>query len=241
MKATLSFLLATFFATSAFAAYDEGRLTVTVAQGKNIQVQIDGRSYSDDDNTITVQNIQSGYHTIKIFRSNGRNNNNNNGRWDRGNNRAQEVIYSSQVYVRPSYHVDVMVNRFGKALVDEQIIDRNYNNNGGYDDYRNGGYNNGYRQAMNDNDFNQLVGKIKSQWFGNGKMKTARESIPQYYFNTTQVRQLLQIFSSENDKLELAKLAYANTVDPRNYSSLYDVFAYQSSRDELERYVRNYR
>lgn len=237
MKTIFTLLLATVISSSAFA-YNDGKLTISLAQNRNLQVQVDGRSYSDDDNTITVHNIQAGYHTIKVYRNynNGRNSNGN-GRWDNRNRRA-ELIYSGQVYVKPDYHVDVMVNRFGKALVDERLLDRNDD-----DGYYNGnnGSNGNYGQAMNDYDFNQLLGRIRGQWFNNGKMKTAKENIPSYWFNTGQVRQLLQVFSTDSDKLEIAKLTYRYTVDQRNYYSLYDVFSFQSSRDELEQYIRNYR
>jgi hypothetical protein len=139
-----------------------------------------------------------------------------------------------------------MINRFGKALVDERDLrysndgwknGNNGKNNDGYgNDY---GNSNGYNQSMNDYDFNQLLQKIRGQWFG--KINTAREGINSNYFTTVQVRQIVQLFSSENDKLELAKMAYRNTVDQRNYSQLYDVFAYQSSKDELDQYIRNNR
>jgi hypothetical protein len=235
MKTMFTLLFATALSSSAFA-YNDGKLTITLVQNRNLQVQIDGRTYNDDDNTITVRNIQAGYHTIRIYRSG--NNRNGNGRWGDRNNRRSELIYSGQVYVKPDYHVDVMVNRFGKALVDERLLDRNDD-----DGYYNGGNGNngGHGQVMSDYEFNQLLGRIKGQWFNSSKMNTAKENIPAYWFNTSQVRQLLQVFSSDNDKLELAKLAYRYTVDQRNYYSLYDVFSFQSSRDELEQYIRNYR
>ncbi|MCW3074925.1 MAG: hypothetical protein JWP69_1994 [Flaviaesturariibacter sp.] len=240
MKTLFTFLLATSVASSAFA-YDEGRLTVTFAAKSNVQVIIDNRSYSGDDNTVVLNNIRPGQHTIQVYRAkrngNGRNN----------NNRA-DLLYSSTIYVKPSYDVDVMINRFGKALVDEQAI----GNRGSWDDrgsngsngnYRgNGGYGNeAYNHAMSEAEFSSLVQRIRSQWFATAKMTTAKDAAGRSYFTTGQVRQLLAIFSSDSDKLELAKAAYRNTVDQRSYYQLYDVFQFQSSKDELDRYVRDYR
>lgn len=124
--------------------------------------------------------------------------------------------------------------------------DRGYNRNGNYDngnyDNRNGGYNggynNGYRQAMNDYDFNQLVQKIRNQWIG--KMNTGRDAVSNNNLSTYQARQILQIFSSESDRLELAKLSYRNIVDQQNFRQLFDLFSYQS-QNELDRYVRDFR
>jgi hypothetical protein len=241
MKTLFTLLLATVF-TSAFA-YNEGRLTISIAANKNVQVYVDGRAYRDNDNNFVFDNVQPGNHTIKIYRP-GKNNNSRNNRNDRN-----ELIYSSTVYVRPSYHVDVMINRFGKALVDEKALpdrngrwnDNDRDNDGRYDGgYDNGDYGN-YRQAMSSYDFEQLVSRIRSQWFSSGKLNTAKDGISKNYFNTSQLRQLLQVFSSDNDKLELAKLAYRQTVDTRNYYTLYDVFSFQASRDELDRYIKDNR
>lgn len=238
MKTVFTLLLATLFTTSAFA-FDEGRLTITVSTPSNVQVVIDDRTYKLDDNSLVLNNVRAGQHTIRVYR--GRANNRGNGN-SRNRNNRNNILFSSTIYVKPNYDVDVMINRFGKVLVDER--DLRYSNdgwnNGNYGN-NNGGYGNGnsYNQAMNDHDFNQLVQKIRGQWFG--KINTAKDGINNNYFTTQQVKQILQLFSSENDKLELAKLAYRNTVDQRSYPQLYDVFAYQSSRDELDQYIRNNR
>ena len=243
MKTVFTLLLATIFTTSAFA-YDEGRLTITVSAPSDVQVVIDNRTYRLDDNSLVLNNVRAGQHTIQVYK--GRANNRGNGN-NRNRNNRNNILYSSTIYVKPNYDVDIMINRFGKALVDERDLrySNDGRNNGNYGDnnggYRNGGYgnNNGYNRAMNDHDFNQLLQKIRGQWFG--KINTAKDGINNNYFTTQQVKQILQLFSSENDKLELAKLAYRNTVDQRNYTQIYDVFAYQSSKDELEQYIRNNR
>lgn len=250
MKTIFTLLLATVLSSSAFA-YNEGRLTVTFAGNTNVQVVIDGRSFHQQDNSILLDNIQPGQHSIQIYRSraNGRYQNNRNSRPSRN-----DLIYSSSVYVKPNHHVDVMINRFGKALVDERAMnsrmDDDWNGNGNYGNngngnYGNGGYGNnggyGSNRAMDDNQFNQLLQQIRNQWFSKDKMNIAKASMVQNYFNTGQVRQLLQLFSSDSDKLELAKLAYRNTVDQRAYYQLYDLFSFQSSKDELDQYIRSYR
>ena len=131
-----------------------------------------------------------------------------------------------------------MINRFGKALVDERVIN-------GYDDDDNrwyddpdGGYNNSYHQPMSDYDFNQVLQRIRNQWFG--KLNTAKDVVNAGYFNAYQVKQVLQIFSYENDRLELAKLSYKNVVDKQNFRQLYDLFSYQS-QTELDRYTKDLR
>jgi hypothetical protein len=245
MKKIFTLLLA-IVSVSAFA-YDGGKLTVTVPSSKNIQVYIDGRIYQENNNnTIVLNNIQSGNHSIAIYKgnrngssygNNGRDNRKNNNRYDQ-----RDVLYKSNVYIRSSYHVDVMINSFGKALVDERAINNNYSDDD--DDWydkgsgNGSGYNNDYHQAMSDYEFNQVLQKIRSQWFG--KLSAARDEIGNNYFNTSQVRQVLQIFSSESDKLELAKLSYKKIADRQNFRQLYDLFS-NRSQTELDQYTRDFR
>lgn len=242
MKTVFTLLLATIISTAAFAA-DEGRLSITVAVQKDAVVYVDGRSYQPDDNSIVIDNIRSGNHSIKVYRKR----NNNNGRNNNRNNQREELLYSSTIFVRPDYHVDVVVNRFGKALVDERALNSRDNDwdrddNWGRDrDRDNRDNNNSYNRAMSEYDFNALHQKIKGAWFGSSKMNLAKDAFSRSYFSTTQVRQILQLFNAESDKLELAKLAYRNTVDQRSYFQLYDVFSFQSSKDELDRYIRDFR
>lgn len=234
MKIIFTLLLSTIF-TTAFA-YDEGRLSITVAANKNVQVFVDGRVYNEKDNSIVLNNIRPGNHSIRIYRAK-----QNGNRRNRSNRSKNELIYSSTVFVRPSYHVDVMINRFGKAMVDEKALSDRDNWNDDKDDYYEDSFDNNYRLPMTSYDFDQLVENIKTQWFSSGKLNTAKDAIPRNFFSTGQVGQLLQLFTSDNDKLEIAKLAYRFTIDQRNYYSLYDVFSFQSSRDELDRYVKAYR
>jgi len=236
MKTIFTLLLATLSA-SAFA-YDGGKLTISVASSKNIQVYVDGRPYQDNDNTFVLNNIQPGNHTITIYKNSKNNGNGRNNRKDK--NYQGDVLYNSKVYVRPSYHVDVMINRFGKAMVDERAINKKgyVDDEDNWYDNPNGSYDNEYHQAMSDYDFKQLVPKIRNQWFG--KLNTAKEAVNANYFRTDQMKQILQIFSSETDRLELAKLSYRNIVDRQNFRQLYDGFSYQS-QTELDRYVKDFR
>lgn len=235
MKTIFTLLLATVF-TSAFA-FDEGRITITTAIKKDVQVYVDGRLYQEKDNMVVLNSVQPGNHTIKIYKKKQKKNGNN--RYDKRSSR-NELVYSSTVYVRPSYHVDIMVNRFGKALVDEKAMsdrdgrwdDDDWDNDDWNEDHRND------RHAITDHEFDQLLERIRNQWFG--RMGNAKDAINEHYFRTSQVRQILQLFSSESDKLELAKLSYKNVIDRHNFRQLYDLFTYQS-QTELDRYVKSVR
>jgi len=242
MKTIFTLLLASVFTTSAFA-YDEGRISISIPAGKATEVYIDDRPYKLTDNSILIDNVQTGNHSIKVYSRPPYNSAGNKGRGNRGNSRNNQnnqanLVYSSTVYVRPSYHVDVVINRFGKALVDERALDnRNDGWNNDNDGWNDGGYGNGNR-AISDQDFNQLIQKVKNQWLG--KLGAARDAINANYFQTYQVRQLIQLFNAESEKLELAKLSYSKIVDRQNFRQLYDLLS-RSSQTELDRYTQQTR
>ena len=102
-------------------------------------------------------------------------------------------------------------------------------------------HDNGYNVAMNDFEFSRVLASIEKEWFENNKVKSATQIINTNYMTSTQVKQLLQLFTFESNKLDLAKQAYSKTTDQRNYFMVNDVFSFSSSKDELARYIRSYR
>ncbi|MER3497909.1 MAG: hypothetical protein C4308_04375 [Chitinophagaceae bacterium] len=115
---------------------------------------------------------------------------------------------------------------------------------------RNGGYGNGYpnnggwgntdSRVMSDYDFDRVLNNISRERFESNMMKSAQQIIATNFFTSAQVKQMLQLFSFEDSKLKLAKLAYDKTVDQRNFYVVNEVFSFSSSKDELAHYIRNH-
>ena len=120
MKTIFTLLLSTLFSLSSMA-YDGSRLTVTSISKQKIFVEVDGRRYTANDNTVLIRNIRPGTHTVKVLREVRRKNGCNFGI----GNKREEVIYSIKATMRDGYHYDILVNRFGKVMIDERRIDRN--------------------------------------------------------------------------------------------------------------------
>ena len=125
-------------------------------------------------------------------------------------------------------------------VYDKEKDDRNEKN---YDFGRDGQWGDydsheGYASGMNVREFKNVLQAIEKEWLESNKLKSASQIVKSNSIATAHVKQILLLFSFENNKLELAKQAYANTVDKGNYSRLYDVFSFSSSKTELERYIR---
>ncbi|HEU5167323.1 MAG TPA: DUF4476 domain-containing protein [Chitinophagaceae bacterium] len=278
MKTIFTLLLSTIFSLASMA-YDGTRLTVTSVSNNKMFVEVDGRRYNLDGNTISISSIRPGTHNIRVLRELKRR-----AGWNLGNgNRREETLYNIKVTFRNGYHFDILVNRFGKVLIDERRMDPNddwydeddtydgndnrdrewdnTNNNGGnrndkdygnndrdtrdnrdYSDDRNNDdprYDNNYSRAMSIPDFAQAKESLRREWFENTRLASAKQIIDQNYFTSQQVKELMLLFTFENNRLDIAKYAYGKTVDKGNYVVVNDAFTF-NSKEKLNEYIREY-
>ena len=240
MKKISTLLLSSLFSLS-LLAYDGSRLSVsTVSNSMDLKIEIDGRRVTMQDNSITLSNISEGSHSIRIYKEK-RRGGNGNGFGNNNNNRRSEIIYAGSVFVKRGFHTDITVNRFGKVFIDESRIDRNgsYDQDDEYGD--NGGWNNGYGNVMSSRDFEQVKEQIRKEWFENNRITSAKTIVDKNNFTTQQVKELMLLFTFENNRLEVAKYAYRKTVDKQNYYQLNDALTFNSSKDDLARFIRESR
>lgn len=275
MKTIFTLLLSSLFSLASFA-YDGARLTISSVTSNKIFVEVDGRRYNLNGNTVTVRDIHPGYHNVKVYRESKRNNNG----WGFGNrNKREESLYNTRVYLKDGYHFDILVNRFGKVLVDERRIDRNddwytddedddyYDNDRNrdrgnnrndrhndrdrdWDNHRNDRNNddrydrndrNSQYDEMSDANFNQAKESLRKEWFENTRLSTAKQIIDRNYFTSRQVKDLMLLFTFENNRLDIAKYAYSKVVDKGNYYIVNDALSMTSNKEELNRFIREQR
>lgn len=257
-------LIAPAFIPAALRA--QSKLSITMVGNAAIRMVIDDKHYICQDNSLTVEDLTSGYHSVKLFVV----------RKDRWNNSSNgQMIYNANLLLKPQYYTDIVVNRFGKTLVDEQPFskgdfydnwndDRNrdprYNNNdprgnGGYNGNNGGGYggNNGYGgngggrpydmqpMPLADDAFAAAREAVRRESFDNSRLVVAQQIADKNYFTSAQVREIARLFSFDDRKLDFVKYAYARTVDRNNYFVVNDVFAFPKSKENLAAYIKNFR
>ena len=276
MKTIFTLLLSTIFSIASMA-YDGTRLTVTSVSNNKVFVEVDGRRYSLDDNTLSLNSIRPGTHNIRVLREMKRRSG-----WNSGN-RREETIYNIKATFRNGYHFDILVNRFGKVMIDERRIDpddewyndddyydrngnrgrgrdntydnsddrnnRDYDNDDvddrddrNYDDRNNNDprYDNNYSRAMNNLDFTQAKESLRREWFENSRVTAAKQIIDQNYFTSEQVKEMVLLFTFENNRLDLAKYAYGKTIDKGNYFMVNEAFTFNNNKEALKEYIRQY-
>lgn len=248
MKTIFTLLTSLFMSIAVFAAArPQSILTIKSADNSDIRVVLDGKRFEPNDNSLMLRGIDDGYHSIKVFKQ-------RHGGFFSMAGKRYELVYNSTIDVKRRTHLFITIERNGRITMQENRIrkdwdsqdrawdnGRNDRNNGNNDDHDGqwGDYDShdGYAIGMNDREFKNVLQSIDKEWLESNKLKSASQIVRSNSLMTAQVEQILLLFSFENNRLELAKQAYANTVDKRNYSRLFDVFSFNSSKVELERYI----
>lgn len=275
MKKIFTLLAAALVTLTSFADRRDGMMTITQIGRNDVVVEVDGRRFNDRE--IMIRNLEPGRHVVSIYtfdRHNG---------WKGifGRETRKEYLFNTTMMVRPRQHIDIVINRFGKVVVDyngadidrygkddkwgrdrdrDHDRDRDYGrdrddkydkprNNGydnrndnGYDNRNDNRYDNRYdnRTAMDMRSFDMLKDALRRENFENSRLAIAKQSVERNAFSAQQVKEMVNLFAFENNKLEFAKAAYANTIDKKNYFVIYDAFSFSRSKEELADFVRRY-
>jgi len=93
---------------------------------------------------------------------------------------------------------------------------------------------------MTPQDFQGVKNSISSKSFDDTKLTVAKQVISSNCLTSSQVKEIMLLFSFEDTRLELAKWAYGYTFDIGNYYKLNDAFTFESSIEELNEYIGSF-
>jgi hypothetical protein len=91
-------------------------LSITNLSAEDIQFEVDGQQYVDCGPNLNLQGLRPGNHQVVLFSG-------KKGGGLMGLKRI--VIFNKTVSVKPQFYVDVIINRFGRVMMDEQSITGN--------------------------------------------------------------------------------------------------------------------
>lgn len=236
-------LLAGLFISLSLFAFHGSRMNISIAASPmDFRVELNGQKVRMAGNSTILNNLSEGYHNIRVYRVMN---------YYLGKqiiNRVQEIIYATTVYLGSDYQADISINGSGKVVMSTYRIDRDndfdvaYRDHYGFDgaDLRSGGnYRSmNYSNVMSDREFDQLTKQIGKEWSDATRMISVKTILAKNNFTTLQIKQLMELFVFESNRLEVVKSAYRNIVDKQNIYELMDVLAFNSSKDELARFIR---
>ena len=99
----------------------------------------------------------------------------------------------------------------------------------------------GCTPPMTPAEFSEVKESISAKSFEETKIKMAKQILGSRCMFASQVKEIMMLFSFEDSKLDIAKFAYDHTYDIGNYYKLNDAFTFESSTDELTKYVNSRR
>ncbi len=105
------------------------------------------------------------------------------------------------------------------------------------------GYNGpiGCPYPISDAAFNDIKRTIQSSDFESSKLAIAKQVISSNCLLSKDVKEIMELFSFESSRLEFAKYAYGFTYDLGNYYIVNQAFSFESSIEELDRFIRSRR
>lgn len=91
--------------------------------------------------------------------------------------------------------------------------------------------------SMSQGDFERAKESVEAKSFLEDKMTICKQLAKVNCFDVKQVITLMELFTYEENKLDLAKLLYSKTVDKGNYYQVNDALTYSASVDELNKFL----
>lgn len=96
----------------------------------------------------------------------------------------------------------------------------------------------GCNVGMSTSDFNNAKESINGKSFEDSKLTLSKQILDNNCVTSAQVKEMMGLFSFENNKLDLAKYAYSRTVDKNNYYTVNDAFTFESSITDLDKHIK---
>ena len=161
MKKTFTLLAAMLLSVVMYAFPNPSKLSISSTDNSDIRVIVDGNKYRSNNNEVIVNNLTGGYHAIRVYQLK----NGGSGSYYGYQKNNYRLVYNNSVYIKPQYYVDITINRFGKAYVDEQLITGGFEDEGDDWDDNNNPAGNNVIHAMNPVSFDQFKQSLKRESF----------------------------------------------------------------------------
>lgn len=92
-------------------------------------------------------------------------------------------------------------------------------------------------KGMNTKDYEEAVRIINNENFDESRLNMAKRIVAGNPMNSRQIAKICRLFAFDANRLDFAKYAYKHCVDPNKYFLLDDVFTFESSKEELYKYI----
>ena len=91
---------------------------------------------------------------------------------------------------------------------------------------------------MSPKDFDEAYAMIQHESFDDTRLAIAKQVVAYNKMTINQIAQIARLFSFESNRLDFAKFTYPYCIEKNKYYLLYDVFDHDSSKHELNEYIK---
>lgn len=93
--------------------------------------------------------------------------------------------------------------------------------------------------TVSQTDFDEIKRTVNNTSFASSKVTVCKQAVQaKKCFTVKQIKELIGLFSFDDNKLDIAKFCYDYCTDKSNYYQVNDVFSFTSSKDELTNYIQ---
>lgn len=219
------------FSTTALKANHASQLHLSMIEHAQYEVVFNHQVYGNAGNSFSLNNLVPGRYPLTVAKML---------RTHRG--LQKKVIYNGFIDIPARSEVNALVDRYNKLQITYRpipIVNPTVHTPYGPGECVTTTYYEPAPMAMHPGAFNQLVNVVENQWFDSGKLNVVEQAARSNNFTTAQVAQLMRLFSFESSKLQVAKMAFASTIDKQNYFMVNNEFTFSSSVRELDRFIYN--
>lgn len=219
-------------------------LRLSVAGNSRYAVSIDNRPFTPPGRDFDFDRLRPGYHRIQVVRLGG----------------TSHAYGCRPSFGRTVFDGDVMVPAAAAvtALIDrgclrilriDDLFDRGHAPGCNEDEDHYGSLHCATTLPVSDGcfqapvspmEFNEICRAVSERPFESTRVEVLCRLMRDRYFSAGQVAQLVGLFDFESNRMQVAKAAYARTIDQDRYYVVFDAFAFDSSVRELIRFMENF-
>lgn len=204
-------------------------LNLTIADRANYEVMFNNQFFGNSGNIFSINKVAPGRYPLTVARIVPTH-------WGL----QKKVVYNGVIDIPANSEVSALIDRFNRLQLSFRPFAYVPQYAPGHCVTSTINYSPPAPVAMHPAAFSQMKNAINNQWFDSGKLQVAKQGIMSNNLSAAQVAELMQLFSFENSRLEIAKMAFANTIDKQNYYIVNNEFWFASSVAELDRYINHF-
>lgn len=150
---------------------------------------------------------------------------------------GKQLIYRTSIYPKNNHRLILDYNHFdGLFLLDEVYLSNQIYT---FPPISQNGFHQRARGA-NPNEFQKFFEQYRKTPFSDDKLKLFKSRNISSAFTSEQIVKLIKELSFDKEKMIIAKEAFRNCIDPENYYQVIEMFDFNSSKRELEDFIKQH-